>query len=65
MFDDPISSNILHLKDKGYAQMHYGIAHVCFKSKLYFLLLYHLFKAVIYDKSMFKYILKKIRSIYF
>ena len=28
-----------------------------------FLLFYHLIKAIIYDKSMFKYILKKLISI--
>ena len=58
MFEDPLSSSIWHLKKKGLAQMHYGIAHACFLSKQYFILLYHLIKALSLDKTVSKQIIK-------
>jgi len=62
MFEDPLSSSIWHLKNKGLAQMHYGRAHACFSSKQYFLFLYYLIKALRLDRTVSKQIIKGLKK---
>lgn len=52
MFEDPRSSRIWHLKKKGLAQMHFGTASHCFRSKHYVLLLYHSAYALCLDRNI-------------